>query len=709
MNLTPQQQTAVNEVENHLQIIACAGSGKTEVITRRIAHILQTDSEIRPENIVAFTFTEKAADSMRSRVLKALQESGYTDTESVNKMFLGTIHGFCYQLLMEFCPDFEGFKILDTVKNHLFISRYADFCGMTDLNLSPGRNNVSLFVECIEKMVDDYDSRDKWSESQIKAFENYRSCLFKHGYLDFSQLIFETVQQIRNTPAVKNYLSSIRYMVVDEYQDIDDLQEKLISCFAEAGANICVVGDDDQTIYQFRGSNADNMIQFPQRYPSVTQVRLEQNFRCASSIVDVADTVIQNNKRRIAKRMVSAVDEVKNSEIQARRFDSEKEEYDAIAVEIGRIHSRGMDYSEIAILLRKSKYAGPICNSLEERHIPYETNSTEDFFKGRYFGKFVSTMRILVDVNKAELYDCWKEDCEPGAFNQGFKYLRMVARNGGNASILPLSGILREFLVKINVLDMDGNESEEIAEAFARIAVILNDYDEIYGDWQLSARLTGVIKFLEDRASEEYKYHDFVGAGRDSNVVHIMTVHKSKGLEFDTVFLPEMESGEFPASNTGGRKYWHVLGSPFDEKKDKYSGNLEDERKLFYVAVTRAKRNLFLYYNLSKKQLSPFVREAANSRFLRINPDDLVVDDNKEKHKEGIAMSMFDDGDRQKRQIYIEEQQHRKLAQEARKRLMDYYGTAMHSGMRVAGAELQRVKSLNDEAVIAEAKKSGLI
>ena len=702
MNLTPQQHKAVNEIENHLQIIACAGSGKTEVITRRIAHILEACPEVGPENIIAFTFTEKAAASMHFRVLKALEESGYPDIESVNEMYLGTIHGFCYQLLMEYCPVFKGFKVLDTVKNHLFISRYADSCGMTDLNLSPGIHNVRLFVECIEKMVDDYDNRDKWSENHIKAFENYRSCLFQHGYLDFSQLIFEAVQQIRNTPAVRDYLSTIKYLVVDEYQDIDDLQEKLISCFADAGANICVVGDDDQTIYQFRGSNAENMIHFAQRYPDVTQVRLEQNFRCVPGIVDVADTVIQNNERRMAKRMVSEVKDTGGSEIRAKRFDSEKDEYDAIAAEIERIHCQGTDYSEIAILLRKSKYAVPICESLEEHNIPYETNSTIEFFKGKYFGKFVSTMRILVNVNKAELYDCWKDDCEPEMFNLGFKYLRMAARNGGNASVLPLSGILREFLTKIGILNMEGDGQKEITRDFARIAVILDDYDEIYGDWQLSARLTGVIKFLEDSAAEEYKYHDFNDKPGDGSMVHIMTVHKSKGLEFDTVFLPELEAGEFPSTNKGGRKYWHVLGSPFDEKTDKYSGDLEDERKLFYVAVTRAKRNLFLYYNLSKKQLSTFVKEAANSKFLKIDHEDILVDDDREG---GTAAGMFNDGYVQQQ----EEQQRRKLAKEARKRLMDYYGTAMHAGMRAAGADLQRVSSLSDEAVIEEARKERLI
>ena len=299
-SLTPAQEAAIAEINSNLQIIACAGSGKTEVIARRIANILESKENILPESIVAFTFTEKAAENMKVRIAKAL---GKHQTEITEKMYIGTIHGFCYALLKNFAEDFRDFRILDTVKSHHFITRYYKDCGMSDLGLELHPRNVILFLQCVDKMIDAFDESELWAENQKAAFEKYRKCLFSHRYIDFSFLIFEALQQIRSKPDVKKALSNSRYLIVDEYQDVNDLQEKVISEIANAGANICVVGDDDQTIYQFRGSNAENMISFSKRYPHVKQVRLETNFRCSHRIVDIADTVISHNENRLDKKM----------------------------------------------------------------------------------------------------------------------------------------------------------------------------------------------------------------------------------------------------------------------------------------------------------------------------------------------------------------------------------------------------------------------
>lgn len=161
VKLTHAQQEAIDEVERNLQIIACAGSGKTEVIAQRIANILRSKSDIKPENIVAFTFTEKAAESLRSRIEKA------ADMQlSEGDMYIGTIHGFCYQILQQYTEQFREYKVLDSVKNHLFVDRYYKNCGMCDLGLEQHPRNVNLFVQCIEKMIDDYDNRDNWTQGQ---------------------------------------------------------------------------------------------------------------------------------------------------------------------------------------------------------------------------------------------------------------------------------------------------------------------------------------------------------------------------------------------------------------------------------------------------------------------------------------------------------------------------------------------------------------
>lgn len=225
VQLTPEQRKAVSEIDRNLQIIACAGSGKTEVITRRIANILQSKSGIKPENIVAFTFTEKAADSMKKRIAKALDAQ---DLTNIGRMYVGTIHGFCYHLLNKYTEQFREFRILDSVKSHLFVTRYCSECGMSELNLEPYPRNVNLFLQCIDKMIDDYENADTWTQKQRDVLNKYIGCLYSRNYIDFTLMIFEAIRQIESNPEVRDYLSRIKYLVVDEYQDVNDLQEKLI-------------------------------------------------------------------------------------------------------------------------------------------------------------------------------------------------------------------------------------------------------------------------------------------------------------------------------------------------------------------------------------------------------------------------------------------------------------------------------------------------
>ena len=601
VRLTYAQDEAVHEIHHHLQLIACAGSGKTEVLTRRIVHIMQTDKDIMPEQIVAFTFTEKAAESLKRRIGRALNEAG-CGASAVDGMYIGTIHGFCSRILHSYCPEFQDFKILDTVKNHLFVQRYAASCGMMDLDLGGGIHNVQLFLECIAKMVDDYDFQALWEEKHRQAFENYRSCLYEHKYLDFSLLIMETLDQIWRNTELKEYLGNLRYLIVDEYQDVDDLQENLIRTIADMGANLCVVGDDDQTIYQFRGSNSENIIGFSDRYNDVRQVRMEDNFRCAKEIVDIADCVIRGNERRLEKQMRSANDI--SGKAEGVGFEDDEKQYTYIASRIRELNDQGIPYSEMAVLLRKGKYINPICDALSQYGIPFATNSADHFFKGVYFQRFVETLSLLADIDKAKLYDCWKYYTDEGSFNRAFRSLRRASRSGGNAQQFPLSGTIRQFAQDIGFLDPQVQDYNIRMDDLEGFSLILDDYDEIYQDWQLSARVDGVMRFLEEQAVEEYKYHNFAQNSASEDAVQVMTVHKSKGLEFDAVFIPNLMKGEFPVREGGGRKYWHVLGGRFEERKDKYASDIEDERKLFYVAVTRAKRKLILCWETAKKSIS---------------------------------------------------------------------------------------------------------
>ena len=697
MKLTIAQQTAVDHIDGHLQIIACAGSGKTEVISRRIANILQKKPGIMPENIIAFTFTEKAAVSLKKRIEIALGDQ-------VPGMYIGTIHGFCKHLLSQYAERFADFKILDTVKSHLFVSRYADKCGMSALELKPCLLNNGLFLQCIDKLIDDYDNRECWTDLQRAVLEQYITCLYDHQYIDFSLLLFEALRQIRENAAVQNYLRSIQYLVVDEYQDVNDLQEKLIQAISDMGANVCVVGDDDQTIYQFRGSNAENMISFPERYDNVHQVRLEENFRCQASIVDVAANVICHNKRRLEKKMTSGANQT-DSVVQANGYPDPETELAAIADKIAVLHSNGVPYKEIAVLVRKGKHVPAIASALAVKGIPYIADSAEDFFTGSYFIRFVETLRILDSLDKSALYEQWKDIAEGPQFNLGFKFLRSCTRGG----ILRFSDILRAFCEKIDFLNDEAPDLYNRREDMEGICMILDDYDEIYGDWQLTARISGMLRFLAEQARQEYKYHNFRESAPEDDAVQLMTVHKSKGLEFHSVFLPRLNKREFPVSGIGGKKYYHVLGGVFEENKAKYDSDIEDERKLFYVAVTRAERNLFLSYTLESQSVSEFVSNAAESAALQMDRRDLQYQPSKESGSTETSKEKVSDEQRQQwEQERAEKAEYWELVKYARAALYNEYFVANHYCKGIL-LEYSAICKQGPDAILAKAREMGVI
>lgn len=686
MELTKQQQKAVNEINHNLQIIACAGSGKTEVITRRIANILLNKPEVLPENLVAFTFTEKAAQNMQERIKKVLNENEEFNSDTLENMYIGTIHGFCYQILKDYCEEFKDFKILDTVKNYLYIKRYYNECGMKDLNLEFNRFNIKLFLDCIDKLIYDYDNYEEWDEANKKALESYKKSLYEKKYFDFSLLIHEALKQLKEN---KNILKNIKYLIVDEYQDVDDLQEEIIQCFYNNGVNICVVGDDDQTIYRFRGSNANNMIHFADKYADVVQIKLEDNFRSEKAVIDVADTVISQNQHRLEKSIKA--NRNNQGKVIAKRFESIREQNEYIASEIKQLKQNGIAYKDIAILVRKGKFiAGNekisgIAEALNQYEIPYEANSAEYFFQGNYYLKIIKTLEILTNFNKSDLYDCWKDCISQENFNQGFRYLRKIA-----SSNISLVEDVKKFLELIGFFDETGSDYEERMEMIEGVIGIFTDYDEIYKDYQLTAKINGLIKFLEEEAAEQYKYKSFKKEDENEDKVQVMTVHKAKGLEYYAVFLPNLEENEFPSKSIGGKKYWHVLGNDFEQKKEKFEGDEEDERKLFYVAVTRAKEKLYLTYQLKNNDLSVFVKEAYQSKYLDIDQEDL---------------NYFEVRRREVIEMMEQERMIQKVIGEVRREQAEDLYVASHFVGGGAYLEAEQIRKMSDEEIMQRYEK----
>ena len=302
MGYTDKQKEAINFKNGNLQIIACAGSGKTDVITRRIATLII--NEVTPENIVAFTFTEKAAEEMKFRIRKHLQELRPENPE-IGDMYVGTIHSFCFELLKNFKPKYRVYDVLDEHKRMIFLSNYANY-NKTELRLLGERKyrNIDKFCRSVDVVREEMIEPHKLPLEFRYCYEKYLTVLDEQNFLDFSGMIYEVVKLLEDDPDfAQKVRERYRYLIVDEYQDINPLQEKLIFLMVGKDGNLCVVGDDDQCIYQWRGTNVDNILTFKDRYNNVKTIEIAVNFRSSESIVESAKKLIEKNTFRLGKKI----------------------------------------------------------------------------------------------------------------------------------------------------------------------------------------------------------------------------------------------------------------------------------------------------------------------------------------------------------------------------------------------------------------------
>ena|SRR3989442_571260 len=311
MQLTDPQQKAIEHAGRNPQLIACAGSGKTEVVARRVVHLLTPGREgtLAPRNIVAFTFTDKAAAELKERIItRARQALG--DVTGLAEMFVGTIHAFCLELLKSEAPKYLKYEVLNEVQQGLFVDRHSKQSGLTastDLTGTPlkryrdTKNYIGALTILREAEREDTNLNGC---SVLDGLEAYQNLLKEHSYLDYSSILESAVEVLTNDNNLRDRLAErVKYVIVDEYQDVNPVQEAIVWSLHEFGARICVVGDDDQTIYQWRGSDVENILTFDSRYPDVDQIPLEENFRSSDGIVETARPFIEQNAARLVKGM----------------------------------------------------------------------------------------------------------------------------------------------------------------------------------------------------------------------------------------------------------------------------------------------------------------------------------------------------------------------------------------------------------------------
>lgn len=630
--------------KGNLQIIACAGSGKTEFVSTRIACII-AGKLAKPENIVAFTFTERAAEELKFRIRAKIREL-IGHQPDIGDLYVGTIHSFCYELLKEFVPGYRGFDVLEEGKRYAFLTSMRNELGLSDLQNWLKSNAkkpygvteqtwaINTLLQGIDITREEMILPEKVSacEAFQKAVEAYNEKLRERRFLDFSSMMSQAVHFLEND---QNILGEVRkrftHITVDEYQDINPIQEKLINLITGKHGNLCVVGDDDQSIYQWRGSTIENILTFAKRYKNVFTYYLPTNYRSTDSIVNLSNKLVIKNKRRLHKSMESSGKKAEKGDIYKLEFQTQQEEVKFIVERIKSLigtewiekdgRKRGLAHSDIAIFFRSVKYdSHPYLNAMNNAEIPFAVSGIGGLFEADEADVIFSILSYLGDFEKI-----WDSQSKTGAIPNEHS----IYNDASNIFTLPPENQFIQFLQEMKER-LKGQRHISLQELYAEILVLLgltreefhNDSHEIqmYNLGRLSQAISDYegtrtyctyndIKrfcwFIKHYAEGSYD----AGAGEDPirviNAVQVITLHTTKGLGFPVVFMPYCVE----------RKYRDTEPGFLDENKfdfSRYGGSVEDERRLFYVGMTRAKKFLFI---TTSRDPGPRKRKKVPSQF----------------------------------------------------------------------------------------------
>ncbi len=647
MNYTDPQRTAIDHLDGNLQVIACAGSGKTQVISQRIVNILKEKGPegIRPENIVAFTFTKKAAAELKDRIHRLCREQLGNDL-GLADMYVGTIHGFCLDLLQTYEHRFLKYIELNEVQQRLLIDRYSRESGLTDLTTHNNQQlkrwkDSKLYQKLLSIMREAEINESVLGPHIIRhALEKYQELLHRNRYLDYSMLLTEAVRCLESDTTLREKISArVRYLVVDEYQDVNPLQEHLIKLLNELGAQICVVGDDDQTIYQWNGSDINNILGFSDRYSEVTLVKMGDNFRSSRGVVETSRQVAERNLNRLGKPMVSREKQVfEHGDLLALEFQSQQEEANWITEKIRTLRGlpfvendvvRGLTWSDCAILLRSVKNsAEPIVDALRAAGIRCIIKGMNRLFDTEEIRAVQAIFYYLNDkVSGEDLKEAWRTaDLGIGESNLG----RAVNWLDTERADWPKRWLTSErslqhtymgFLEKLilreetipNQEGLDRPRGEIVYYNLGKFSQLITDYEQIHFQSEVSSLYSEFSNFLRYQAPDYYpEGWEDIGYARP-DAVQIMTVHQAKGMEFPAVFIPNLVRNRFPIKRLGGRQWYHVIPQDAVIGAERYLGTDEDERRLFYVALTRSKKYLYCTWapegNRPYNNESPLLRE----------------------------------------------------------------------------------------------------
>ncbi len=434
MKYTEAQKAAIAIIDDPLLIVACAGSGKTQVISQRIVEILRRP-DVKPSNVVAFTFTEKAAAELKERVTN-LVTAEFGNVIGLAELFIGTMHGYALDALQTHVAQTFKYGVLDEIQTRLLIDRHSRESGLTTtdaiVNGQPKKLrryvNSRLYMQVTNILREDDVDKSLLSDELIVALDGYRKLLHRLRYFDYTELLRMVVDLLAEDeqdaiagPLVRHVRDHVRYVVVDEYQDTNPVQEELIKQLCRFGANLCVVGDDDQTIYQWRGSAVSNILTFVDRRDGVRRVTLDENFRSSQGIVALGQAVAEQNPERLGKKMVAAGhQQFDRGDMLALTFDDPEDEARWICDRIGRLRGtsfldeaggepRGLSWSDSAVLFRSvSKDAGPLVEEMKRREIPYVIKGLTRLFDAPEVQACVMCFQyVMQEVTAEDVTSAW--------------------------------------------------------------------------------------------------------------------------------------------------------------------------------------------------------------------------------------------------------------------------------------------------------------
>jgi len=631
---TPSQQEAIGCLDESLQIIACAGSGKTQVISQRVADILALPG-VTPANVVAFTFTEKAAAELKDRVLDIVAAQ-HGATVGLAEMFIGTMHSFCLNLLQSHVPETFKFSVLTEVTQRLLIDRNSRMSGLTECpTMSAGTPrlkrwvNSRLYMQVLSVLAEDEVDLAQVPAGVLAAQQAYKQLLARGAYFDYTSMLEVAVELLEADendtqagPLLRHIQDDVRYVVVDEYQDVNPLQERLVRALVRHGANLCVVGDDDQTIYQWRGSEVSNIVQFSGRYAPVRQVTLAENFRSSEGVVAIGKAIADSidPTHRLAKQMQYASHQTwHRGDIRGLSFDTAEEEAHWICNHIEDLRGtafrddpgsaeRGLSWSDMAVLLRSvAKDAGPIVEEMDRRGIPYVVKGLTRLFDAPEIDAVEAMFRYLVkDIDRAELEAAWSAgrltpvgaslDPLVAVLDKGGDFTRGERWSVYNIQRLYLEA-LKVMAVREDTVPGDPVRGELVMYQLGKFSQAISDFEAIHFQSSPEQKYRSFVDWLTYQASDYYDDADADVGYAKPDAVTISTVHQAKGMQWSVVFVPCLRRNRFPSSRHGGLSLFHVIPDTAVTNGDRYRGTNEDERRLFYVAVTRAQKHLVMSFS----------------------------------------------------------------------------------------------------------------